>query len=41
MVMMKASEIKESVNQLQQLQWKEQGEEEDHAKEGAMSLERT
>jgi len=41
MVMMKASKIKGRVNRLQQLQWKEQGKEEDHAKEGEMSSERT
>ena len=39
--MMKASKIKESANQLQQLHWKEQGKEEDHAKDGEMSSERT
>jgi len=40
MVMMKAN-IKEGVNQLQQVQWKQQGKEEGHAKEGEMSSERT
>jgi hypothetical protein len=41
MVVMRANKITESVNQLQQLQWKEKGKKEDHAKEGEMSSERT